>query len=518
MLGAIYVPPENSRFFTTDEFDIFENSITEMCHNHKYVMLAGDFNSRTGHLSDFSRSDHFLLNHFNIELEDQSALDQHSILENLSIPLELSSEDSITNALGSRLIDICRNNNLFILNGRVHKDTTGRFTFKYNSVIDYIISTADCFQHISNFDVTKTDTLLSDGHSLLHLEIGSKLLPTNHDIPYETHRSPRWDNELSSLFANNIDLRHLDAIIEILDSQDRSQSTVECVTNEISLLFNNASHLTFTQSTNGMRKHLPFTNKNKPWFGAKCHQAREKYHRAKKKYNSLPNDYNKRMLDKKSKEYKQIINFHVKNYKLNKVNKLRSLSSKKPKHYWKFLHSLKPSSRDDDTPTLHEFYEHFKNINRGGADSSNFPVSTPFVCTNYELNSTIQSSEIESCISNLNNGKSCSPIDNILNEYIKNTKDLLLPLYTKLFNCVLDTGFIPISWVKGVIIPVFKNKGDPMQTQNYRPITILSCLGKLFTSIINTYILFSKRQNMSLAIYNKFNKGRQNKQINKARV
>ena len=35
---------------------------------------------------------------------------------------------------------------------------------------------------------------------------------------------------------------------------------------------------------------------------------------------------------------------------------------------------------------------------------------------------------------------------------------------------------------------------------------------------IHTYILFSKRQNMSLAIYNKFNKGRQNKQINKARI
>ena len=77
----------------------------------------------------------------------------------------------------------------------------------------------------------------------------------------------------------------------------------------------------------------------------------EKYHRAKKKYNNLPNDYNKRMLDKKSKEYKQTINFHVQNYKFTKVNKLRSLSSKKTKHYWKFLNNLKPSSRDDNTPT-----------------------------------------------------------------------------------------------------------------------------------------------------------------------
>ena len=58
-------------------------------------------------------------------------------------------------------------------------------------------------------------------------------------------------------------------------------------------------------------------------------------------------------------------------------------------------------------------------------------------------------------------------------------------MFTKLFNCVLDTGFIPEAWVKGVIIPIYKNKGDSAQTQNYRPITILSCLGKHFTSVLN---------------------------------
>ena len=60
-----------------------------------------------------------------------------------------------------------------------------------------------------------------------------------------------------------------------------------------------------------------------------------------------------------------------------------------------------------------------------------------------------------------------------------------MPLYNKLFNCVLDTGFIPTTWLEGVVIPIFKNKGDPKSPSNYRPITILSCLGKLFTAILN---------------------------------
>lgn len=39
--------------------------------------------------------------------------------------------------------------------------------------------------------------------------------------------------------------------------------------------------------------------------------------------------------------------------------------------------------------------------------------------------------------------------------------------------------------VEGVIIPIYKNKGYPECPENYRPITLLSCLGKLFTSILN---------------------------------
>lgn len=42
------------------------------------------------------------------------------------------------------------------------------------------------------------------------------------------------------------------------------------------------------------------------------------------------------------------------------------------------------------------------------------------------------------------------------------------------------------QWICGNIIPVYKNKGDnTWGPKNYRPITLLSCLGKLFTAIIN---------------------------------
>ena len=50
-------------------------------------------------------------------------------------------------------------------------------------------------------------------------------------------------------------------------------------------------------------------------------------------------------------------------------------------------------------------------------------------------------------------------------------------VYVDLFNRVLNSGQIPESWTIGMIMPIYKNKGDKGDFDNYRGITILSCLG-----------------------------------------
>ena len=37
---------------------------------------------------------------------------------------------------------------------------------------------------------------------------------------------------------------------------------------------------------------------------------------------------------------------------------------------------------------------------------------------------------------------------------------------------------MPSSWLIGMIKTIYKNKGDKFDHKNYRPITIVSCLGK----------------------------------------
>ena len=61
----------------------------------------------------------------------------------------------------------------------------------------------------------------------------------------------------------------------------------------------------------------------------------------------------------------------------------------------------------------------------------------------------------------------------------------MLPIYVLFFNIILETGLIPEPWLEGIIRPIYKQSGDSTRPENYRPITILSCFGKLFTAILN---------------------------------
>ena len=94
-------------------------------------------------------------------------------------------------------------------------------------------------------------------------------------------------------------------------------------------------------------------------------------------------------------------------------------------------------------------------------------------------------------VKRLKNGKACGE-DKILNEMIKVFSETHMGVLTKIFNIVLQSGHMPHEWVIGIIKPIYKNKGDINDPDNYRGSTLLSCFGKLFTSILNdrftTYI------------------------------
>ena len=142
-------------------------------------------------------------------------------------------------------------------------------------------------------------------------------------------------------------------------------------------------------------------------------------------------------------------------------------------------------NKDNDSIDIETLYNFFKNLNEQGQDA-NDDLNINIDTTDDEelLNSFITEAEILKCIKQLKNNKS-SVNDKIINEYIKNTTDIMLPTYVAFFNLVFDCGIIPDSWLEGIIRPIYKNNGDAKNPENYRPITILSCFGKLFTAVLN---------------------------------
>ena len=71
---------------------------------------------------------------------------------------------------------------------------------------------------------------------------------------------------------------------------------------------------------------------------------------------------------------------------------------------------------------------------------------------------------------------------------IKDLATFLTPTLTRLYNHAIDNNTYPHCLKNTKVIELFK-KGDPTLPSNYRPISLLPILGKVFDSLINKQIM-----------------------------
>ena len=467
---------------------ILNDEIINMCSTTKSLILTGDCNGHTAELPDFISLDNFLADYFDLDNDTISYIDQTQTLTDNKIPLNRKSQDTKVNSTGRKLIDICKNNNLFIINGRLGQDRgIGKCTFRNKSLIDYTICSPTCLKMINEFEITDTNPIFSDGHSLLSMKLlcNFQNTDTSQIKNTKTNTHVKWNEKKKTTFVENINLEEITDISNLLNNFDNTnqQANMDTIANKISQTFMNCSNKTFKMDKN--KKNTNKQKNNKPWFGPQCKNSRVIYNNARKKYKLYKTSQNKHDLNKAGKEYKKIMHKFINEHEHRNENKLRSMNKQKPKDYWRFLNSLKKKPQVEQ-PSLSELFDYFKEQNTSN-DPENNADDPIFNLTDSDetLNSPITEQEINKMILKLNNSKTSSN-DLILNEHIKSTKHIMLPIYCSLFNKVLDTGIIPESWSEGIILPIFKNKGSSLSPSNYRPITILSCLGKLFTSVLNT--------------------------------
>lgn len=109
-------------------------------------------------------------------------------------------------------------------------------------------------------------------------------------------------------------------------------------------------------------------------------------------------------------------------------------------------------------------------------------ANEPYYCYNTETIKPIEEKDIYAQLKQLKSDKSPGP-DGITNEALKIGAPVLLRPLTELFNLILEAEIVPIQWCTSDIILLYK-KGNPFDINNYRPISLLANIYKIFSSII----------------------------------
>ena len=518
LFGVIYIPPENSSYSSIDMFNDIENVIVN---TNLQVCLLGDFNAHTKNVNEYIDIDSHILNACNISHDDQILINKLHVLEECDVSTVRSSQDvSKIDRYGKRLLELCTSTQIFIVNGRCGSDKNIGHCTCNNSLIDYVIVSPELFRSIVDFTIMPYDPILSDIHNPVCLKLCTNIRSDCAQCPdtCQTCRSdcvqcteddtdsidsnlrsdcvqcpenvkPRWCRDRVPAFTDNLDVNQIDELLETLQTIDSRNTNIVTINNVVEkcndIIKNAAEHADMFVKVSSDKNVLNSKRNNcKKYFNSECYIKRKAYRKAKKYHYRVRTVDNHNDLVCKSKEYKNVLKKQFNEYQKSFVSKLRGLRTSDPKSYWSLLNrGCDKGKITQQKVAMNVFFDHFKNLNNVENDVD---IVLPDDVTEYNtvINESITEKEVLEAIKSLKNQKACGN-DMILNEFLKNGTDKLLPVYVKIFNIVFDSGIVPDSWSQGYICPIYKNKGDPANADNYRGITILSCFGKLFTCVLN---------------------------------
>ena len=151
-----------------------------------------------------------------------------------------------SNNYGYKMIEFCKENNFYILNGRSGYDkSVGGTTCRGISCIDYFLSNVSIFNYCSNFCVEQFCPLLSDVHNPVSLKL---VLKENSFITSPSKENEintkadviSWNNDCAEKFVDAIDilmLREIESKLDNLITNDFSKSGLDLIVHDISRLF-----------------------------------------------------------------------------------------------------------------------------------------------------------------------------------------------------------------------------------------------------------------------------------------
>ena len=183
-LCLTYIWPEASTHYhhplAIDAFDALTEDVAEIYNMDGHVLLSGDFNARTANNDDFVHRDVY------------DALLPEEVPRYLPLPDNIAKRQSCDdncNAFGHRLLQLCQDANLLILNGRTSGDESGKLTCHTgagHSAVDYFIASPLLLKNDRNLHVR--DLMPESDHCPLTLAIGRQVMGLHASTPQPFHR------------------------------------------------------------------------------------------------------------------------------------------------------------------------------------------------------------------------------------------------------------------------------------------------------------------------------------------
>ncbi len=487
---AAYIPPSNSTIHGSVHDDPFSILYTQLV---KYsalgdVILLGDFNSRTGIEPDYLHDDHSGNKHIFANSTDLS-------YESDSIGISRNSKDPKVDNFGKKLLELCKEHRIRILNGRTLGDTSGCMTFygpNGSSVIDYCIVSELLYNDVMYFVVGSANHVSDHAHVSVKLQaekINRKTNSKTNDM-IKVPQKFKWD---TTSFLKG--LKH-----------PKVSQNVASITSDNSIIDMNYVNKTNTSicdiimsvSKIALQRQKPGSNKpkRKPWFNNDISKLRKEVLSLGKRLKQFPKDpiirYTFSNVRKRYRKTIKSAKLHCKNLIMNKLDELQS---KNPGEFWKLVKKIKGSKGSGNPIDPGVWLEYFDNLfkcHRGGSSTAikrridSFMVALKEGKYNQfqpDLDQTIHVSEIKRAVKNLKYNKAVG-LDEISNEMIKCSIEVYPDLFTGFFNSILSMEAVPEAWGNGYIVPLFKS-GSVLEPNNYRGITISSCLSKVFITIMH---------------------------------
>ena len=103
------------------------------------------------------------------------------------------------------------------------------------------------------------------------------------------------------------------------------------------------------------------------------------------------------------------------------------------------------------------------------------------------LNQPIELRDIREAVRRLKRGKAAGG-DGVSAEALKEGGDAILQCLLQLCRKVWERGDVPNDWLRGFIAPLHKD-GDKRAPLNYRPITLLSIVGKVYSNVLQARLM-----------------------------